>query len=201
MGLAVREYDSAEDFLAEIDTDSVGCIVADIRLRGMSGVELLERLGETSRRRPMVIITGYATTPTVVRAMRQGAVTVLDKPFDPNELWQSIREAIKEDRLGRAKHAQILDLKERFAQLTDQERTVLRLIVGGYINKQISKHLDVSVRTVESRRQQIFRKTGARNLGELMWHAMMLRAEGHDWISEQPEDPAESVESGNLPRN
>ncbi len=193
MGLLVREFDSAEDFLSEVDSESIGCIVADVRLRGISGVELLERLSETSRRRPMVVITGYATTPTVVRAMRNGAITVLDKPFDPNELWQAIREAIREDKLGRAKHAQIIDLKERFSQLTEQERIVLRLIVGGYINKQISKHLDVSVRTVESRRQQIFKKTGAKNLGELMWHAMMLKSEGYDWFSEE-EEPLDSLE-------
>lgn len=187
MGLRVQEYDSAEDFLKEVSTENVGCIVSDFRLRGMSGVELLEKLSETSRRRPMVIITGYATTPTVVRAMRNGAITVLDKPFDPNELWRAIREAIREDQLGRAKHAQILDLKERFSQLTEQERIVLQLIVSGNINKQISKHLDVSVRTVESRRQQIFRKTGAKNLGELMWHAMMLKSEGYDWFSQREE--------------
>ena len=146
----------------------------------------------------MVIITGFANTPTVVRAMRNGAVTVLDKPFDPDELWAAINEAIQQDQLGRAKRAQIHDLKERFDQLTDQERIVLRLIVGGYINKQISKHLDVSVRTVESRRQQIFKKTGAKNLGELMWHAMMLRSEGFGTFDEMeldPLDPSESSET------
>lgn len=200
MGLTVEEFDSAEEFLNAGPVESIGCIVADVRLRGMSGVELLEALSESGRKRPMVIITGYATTPTVVRAMRNGAVTVLDKPFDPNELWQAIREAIREDKLGRAKHIQILDLKERFSQLTDQERVVLRLIVSGYINKQISKYLDVSVRTVESRRQQIFRKTGAKNLGELMWHAMMLKSEGYDWFTEDTEKTADSGESARSPQ-
>ena len=194
MGLQAREFENAEEFLSAGMDDSIGCIVADVRLRGMSGVELLEAIADSGRRRPMVIITGYATTPTVVRAMRNGAVTVLDKPFDPNELWQSIREAIREDKLGRAKHHQIMDLKERFSQLTHQERIVLKLIVSGYINKQISKHLDVSVRTVESRRQQIFRKTGAKNLGELMWHAMMLRSEGFDWFTDDEELGENTVE-------
>lgn len=193
MGLAVEEYDGAEQFLADCDIDRPGCIVADVRLQGMSGVELLERLSEAGSKKPMVIISGYATTPTVVRAMRNGAVTVLDKPFDPNELWQAIREAIREDALGRVKNAQLADLRERFSQLTDQERIVLKLIVAGHINKQISKHLDVSVRTVESRRQQIFKKTGARNLGELMWHAMMLRAEGYGWLSEELEEPSNTA--------
>ena len=87
-----------------------------------------------------------------------------------------------------------MDLKERFSQLTHQERIVLKLIVSGYINKQISKHLDVSVRTVESRRQQIFRKTGAKNLGELMWHAMMLRSEGFDWFTDDEELGENTVE-------
>lgn len=192
MGLNAREFDSAEHFLEDYEITDAGCIVADIRLQGMSGVELLEELSTRGRKVPMVIVTGYANTSTVVRAMRSGAVTVLDKPFDPNELWEAIREAIREDGLSRAKATQIADLRERFAQLTDQERTVLRLIVQGYINKQISKHLDVSVRTVESRRQQIFKKTGARNLGELMWHAMMLRSEGVEWFTEMREEAPSS---------
>lgn len=86
MGLRTQGFESAEDFQERFDRDAVGCIVADIRLRGMSGVELLERLGEMGHKRPMVIITGFATTPTVVRAMRCGVVTVLDKPFDTNAL-------------------------------------------------------------------------------------------------------------------
>jgi len=185
MGLLVQEFASAEEFLAGFDKTAVGCIVADIRLRGMSGIELLERLGETDRRRPMVIITGYATTPKVVRAMSLGAVTVLDKPFDSNDLWEAIQVGIREDQLGRAKAIQIADLRERFSQLSQQERVVLHLIVKGYINKQISKYLAVSVRTIETRRQHIFSKTGARNLGELMWHAMMLKSEGYDWFTEE----------------
>lgn len=193
LGYRVEEFEKAEEFLSAGINDAVGCIVADLRLGGMSGVELLEFISESGRRRPMVIITGFASTPTVVRAMRNGAVTVLDKPFDPNQLCEAIREAVRADELGRAKHYQLMDLKERFAQLTTQERIVLKLIVSGYINKQISKHLDVSVRTVESRRQQIFRKTGAKNLGELMWHAMMLRSEGHDWFTEDAEQQLNSL--------
>lgn len=187
MGLRVQEFESAEDFLSGFDRQAIGCIVADIRLRGMSGVELLERLGETDRKRPMVIITGYATTPTVVRAMRNGAVTVLDKPFDTNALWEAIQEGIRADKLGRAQAIQLNDLRERFSKLSPQERLVLHLIVKGCINKQISRFLDVSVRTVESRRQQIFIKIGAKNLGELMWHAMMLKADGYEWLTEEEE--------------
>lgn len=193
LGFQVQEFEKAEEFLSAGLTDTVGCIVADIRLGGMSGVELLEAISDSGRRRPMVIITGFASTPTVVRAMRNGAITVLDKPFNPEELRDAIKEAVREDELGRAKHYQLMDLKERFAQLTTQERIVLKLIVSGYINKQISKQLDVSVRTVESRRQQIFRKTGAKNLGELMWHAMMLRSEGHDWFTEDAEQQLNSL--------
>lgn len=201
MGLLVEEFDNAEDFLRNYESEKPGCIVADVRLQGMSGVELLEKLSGAGGKKPMVIITGYATTPTVVRAMRNGAVTVLDKPFDPNELWQAIREAINEDEVGRLKGAQLVDLKERFSQLTEQERIVLRLIVKGHINKQISKYLDVSVRTVESRRQQIFKKTGAKNLGELMWHAMMLRTEGYDWLSTELEESPKAVEMPDVSGN
>lgn len=192
-GLAVKEFESAEEFLEDRD-DSIGCIVADIRLKGMSGVDLLEHLEAEGRRRPMVIITGFATTQAVVRAMQHGAVTVLDKPFHENELWEAISRGIDADKSDREKNAQILDLTKRFSELTDQERIVLRLIVGGYINKQISKHLDVSVRTVESRRQQIFKKTGAKNLGELMWQAMLLRAEGVDSFTDLDPETLDSSE-------
>ena len=195
MGLRTQAFESAEEFLQGYDRDAVGCIVADIRLRGMSGVELLERLGEKGRKRPMVIITGFATTPTVVRAMRNGAVTVLDKPFDTNALWEAIREGIREDEQGRAKAIHLNDLRERFSNLTQQERMVLQLMVDGYINKQISRLLDVSVRTVESRRQQIFLKSGAKNLGELMWHAMMLKADGYEWLTNEEENSLKAAES------
>ena len=180
IGLSVKEFESAEEFLEAADSSigTIGCIVADVRLRGISGVELLERLTAEGRARPMVVITGYATTETVVRAMQNGAMTVLDKPFRPQKLSKAISEAIRADQMGRTKRAQILDLQRRFSRLTDQERVVLQLIIGGASNKQISKHLDVSVRTVESRRQQIFKKTGSKNLGELMWHALWLRSSG-----------------------
>lgn len=195
MGLRTQEFESAEDFLESFDRDAVGCIVADIRLRGMSGVELLERLGETDRKRPMVIITGYATTPTVVRAMRHGAVTVLDKPFDTNALWEAIQAGIRADKLGRANALQLEDLRKRFGKLSSKERMVLHLIVKGYINKQISRLLKVSVRTVESRRQQIFAKSGAKNLGELMWYAMMLKADGYEWLTKEEEMTLKTVRS------
>ena len=198
MGLRTQAFESAEEFLQGYDRDAVGCIVADIRLRGMSGVELLERLGENGRKRPMVIITGFATTPTVVRAMRNGAVTVLDKPFDTNALWEAIREGIREDQQGRAKAIHLNDLRDRFSKLTKQERMVLQLMVNGYINKQISRFLDVSVRTVESRRQQIFLKSGAKNLGELMWHAMMLKADGYEWLTNEEENSLKSAKSHSI---
>lgn len=199
MGLRTQDFESAEDFLQGFDREAIGCIVADIRLRGMSGVELLEKLGSEGRKRPMVIITGFATTPTVVRAMRNGAVTVLDKPFDTNALWEAIQEGIRVDQQGRAQAIYLDDLRGRFSQLTLQERMVLRLMVKGYINKQISRFLDVSVRTVETRRQAIFQKSEANSLSELMWHVMMLKADGYEWLTDEEEDSLKAVESNPTP--
>ena len=178
------EYDNAERFLAELDPCQPGCIVSSIGLKGdINGIELLEQLAHRRCEIPSILIARYATTQTVVRAMKHGAVTVLDTPINENELILAIREAIQTDSLIRKRRAEVSELIARFSQLTDQERTVLRLIVEGNINKQISGQLDVSVRTVESRRQQIFRKTGALNLGQLIWQAMLLRTEGYDLFS------------------
>lgn len=194
MGLLVEEFERGEDFLNK-RRDEVGCIVADLRLQDIGGVELLEQLRAEGRLRPTVIITGYATTRTVVRAMQLGAITVLDKPFDAKELSSAIEQAIQEDKSQRAKMLQIDELKEKFSTLTNQERTVLKLIVDGHINKQISKHLDVSIRTVESRRQQIFRKTETKNLGELIWQTMLLRTEGYSSFTEGNIEPKKAEES------
>jgi FixJ family two-component response regulator len=198
MDLSIVEFENAEDFLRKFDTAWTGCIVADVGLDSLRGMEHLALLSQAGYGMPVVTITDCATTETVVRAMRSGAVTVLDKPLVTSDLRRAVTDALARDKLDRAKLAQIFDLKSRFSQLTEQERTVLRLIVSGYINKQISKHLDVSVRTIESRRQQIFKKTGARNLGELMWHAMLLRAEGYDWLSELEAPPEEASQTADL---
>ena len=179
--LNVREYDSAEAVISEIQETPegpVGCLVTEISLHGISGLELMEELKRQHRSVPAVIVTDHATTPDVVRAMQLGAITVLEKPFERNEFSEAVRTATERQQSLQAERREIEDLSGRFAQLTDQERTVLRLIVAGHINKQISKYLDVSVRTVESRRQQIFRKTGAKNLGELMWLAIKLKSAG-----------------------
>lgn len=184
LGLKTLEFKFAEDFLENFNRNAVGCVVADAPFCGMSGMELLKCLGKTDCKLPIVIITTDATIPAV-RAVRHGVVKVLNKPLDTHALGEAIQEGIRQDRLGRVKASELEDLRERFSRLTRQERMVLDLIVKGHINRNIARVLDISERTVESRRQQGFLKTGAKNLGELMWNAMMLKADGYEWFTEE----------------
>ena len=181
MGLPVDEYSCVEQFLGAYDQRQAGCLVLDYQLEGISGIELLEYFARSGRGIPTIMITGAATTEIVVRAMKSGALTVLAKPFRHKELLQAIQDALKADSTNRIKRNQIAELQSRFSRLTDQERTVLRLVIAGMTNKEIARDLDVSLRTIESRRQQIFKKTGANSVGQLIWNAMLLRVEGLDW--------------------
>lgn len=168
MGFAARVFDSAETFLEAYRGTESGCVVSDLRLRGISGLELLERLLAANAPIPVILVTAYAKTPITVRAMRRGAVNVLEKPLDEHQLWDAIREALSLDRMRRERHHEQIELQSRFDDLTQQERQVLKMLVGGLTNRQIASHLDVSTRTVEARRHNIFRKTRTSSVPDLV---------------------------------
>lgn len=168
MGVAAEAFASAEEFLASYTPDQGGCLVTDVRMLGMSGIELQEQLAERKFTLPVIVITAHANTQLTVRAMKQGAVTLLEKPCSDNDLWDAIREALERDAEQRQTAARRDELRQKFAELSPQEREVLDQIVAGKMNKVIARELDVSVRTVENRRHNIFKKLGADSVAELV---------------------------------
>ncbi len=168
MGLAVELFSSAEKFLEFYTGESLGCVVTDMRMLGMSGLELQERLCEMGSTLPVIILTAYATTPLAVRAMQSGAVTMLDKPYHEEELWNAIRKALALDAQRRAEQARCQEIRERLSTLTPSERIVLNLVVAGKANKVIAQRLEVSIRTVENRRRDVYKKMQAESAVELV---------------------------------
>ena len=166
-GLKVLEYESAEAFLANRNAGR-GCLLVELRLPGMSGLELQQKLQEAGRAVPTVFISAFGDVPTAVRAMQQGAVTFLEKSCDPADLWAGIELALKQGNRRQSSSESQEALRERFAQLTESEREVLARVVEGQPNKRIAAELDIGLRTVELRRSNIMRKTGANSFSELI---------------------------------
>jgi FixJ family two-component response regulator len=154
MQLRAEPLASAEEFLERYRSQP-GCIVADLRMHGLSGVELQEELRRRGIAIPVIVVTGHAHTAAVVRAMRNGAVTVLDKPFDEEELWQAIRLGLAQDGERRRRRDETAEVRQRLSNLTDKERDVLQMIVAGRPNKAMANALGASLRTVENRRREV----------------------------------------------
>lgn len=180
MGLHARSFASAEEFLEQYQEGLPGCVVADLRLPGMSGLELQDQLLRRKIPLPVIILTGYARTTTTVRAMQGGAVTVLDKPYADDDLWDAIRAALAREAAGHANHLRRQAIRERMSRLIPAERLVLDLLVGGSSNKQIAVELGVSLRTVENRRHDIFAKLQVATLVELVRAVMDADAAERD---------------------
>jgi FixJ family two-component response regulator len=168
VGLRVATYPSAEDFLQEYDPSWRGCLILDICMPGMSGLELQERLAEMPVRLPIVILTGQADVPMAVQAMRSGAVDVLGKPFSRQTLLDRVREAIDRDERDRSRQAERSSTIARISRLTPREREVMQLIVDGKHTKAIATELDLSPKTVESYRASLMVKMGAENVADLV---------------------------------
>lgn len=177
-GLPVETYDSARAFLAHYRPDRPGCLVLDLRMPGMSGIELQERLARQEMSLPVIIITGHGDVPTAVKAMRAGAVDLLEKPFDGEVLLKSIRKALERDARNRHDWALWSEAADRLAALTSREHEVLELIVAGKSNKETAAELDVSPKTIEAHRGHIMHKVGVRSLAELV-HLARLAATGN----------------------
>ncbi|HJN12604.1 MAG TPA: response regulator [Pirellulaceae bacterium] len=168
MGILARTFASAEDFLEVVSPQDYGCVVTDLRLEGMSGVDLKTQLNERGIALPTIVLTGYADVKIAVHAMQQGVVTLLEKPAGGIELSDVIRLALEQDEKRRAANEAQRDLRRRIQSLTEKERLVMDLIVAGLPNKTVARRLDVSLRTVESRRKAVFDKLGARSLALLV---------------------------------
>jgi len=175
MGVPAESFASAEEFLKDYDGHRPACLVTDVRMLGMSGLELQERLNELGITMSVVVLTAFASTHTTVRAMRNGALTLMEKPCDDDELWDAIRLGLSTDLLNWEADRKRSELQQRIDALTPKERQVLDCIVAGDANKVVARKLDVSVRTIENHRHKIFQKMAADSLAELV--RMALTAE------------------------
>jgi RNA polymerase sigma factor (sigma-70 family) len=174
VGLHVEVFASAQDFLRSKRPDVPACLVLDVRLRGLSGLDLQRRMAEVKIEVPIIFITGYGDIPMTVQAMKAGAVEFLTKPFRNQELLDAIQQALERDRTTREQRAKNDELYDRYDSLTPREREVMTLVVAGLLNKQIAGELGTSETTVKNHRHQIMEKMGADSVAELVKMAYKL---------------------------
>jgi RNA polymerase sigma factor (sigma-70 family) len=167
-GLCCETYSSARNFLDNYDPAQPGCIVLDVRMPGLSGLHLQALLIERKISTPVIIMTGFADVPMAVRAMRMGAVNFIEKPFDPEILLNTVKQAIARDADQRRNQARRNAVRERISRLTPREREVMDMIIEGKPNKAIAADLGLSQKTVEFHRKHIMQKTGAESVAELV---------------------------------
>ena len=174
MGVETEAFGSAEAFLQSYEGRRPACLVTDIRMLGMSGLELQEHLQQLGLSMSVIVLTAFATTPTTVRAMRNGALTLMEKPSNDEELWDAIGRGLENDRQNFELDLQKNALKVRLKTLTPKEYEVLQLMIAGDANKVIARKLDCSIRTIENHRQKVFHKMKADSLAELVRMAVAL---------------------------
>lgn len=181
VGLKAKTYESAQRFLEELNQDDFGCAVLDIRLPGMSGLDLQDRLNERGETMPTIIITGHADVPVAVRAMKAGAMDFVEKPFSNQMLLDRIRDALEADDAHRTTTQQVEQIEKRLSRLTPREREVMDLVVQGRLNKQIAADLGLSHKTIEVHRAHVMEKMEAETLADLVRMAVAVET-----ASQQP---------------
>jgi two-component system response regulator FixJ len=173
-GLQAKGYSSAESFLANLQSADTGCVVCDVRMPGLTGLQLLEKMAERKSTLPVIIITAFADVPTAVRAMQAGAVTFLEKPAAEGDLIAAIQQALNLEQAQQALRRQKSDVENKLTTLTPDEIAVMRKMLEGLPNKRIASDLDIGLRTVELRRSNIMKKMGAGSLAELVRLALLV---------------------------
>jgi len=169
----VETYESANEFLEAYEPGQSGCLVLDVAMPGMNGLELQRKLADEKIDLPVVFITAHANVQMAVGAMQAGAINFLEKPFHEQDLWESIRAALEMDQQNRHRRSRRYRAEERIAKLTPGEREVLNLIMDGKINKEIANLLQLSIRTVEDRRAKLMKKMEAHSIAELVQQVMV----------------------------
>jgi FixJ family two-component response regulator len=173
-GFDVRTYSSANVFLEEHDSSVAGCVIMDVAMPELTGLEVQERLAQRLANRMIVFLTAYGDIPAATQAMRRGAVHFLTKPVDEDVLLEAIGEALEKDRLTRRATAVRRSAQERFATLTPREREVMQLVVRGQLNKEIAGELGTVEKTIKVHRARVMTKMGARTVADLVRLALRL---------------------------
>lgn len=175
MGLRVESFHSAAEFLEDFDPQQPGCVILDIRMPGMSGLELQQHLNEMKASIPIVFVTGHGDVPMAVKAMKAGAVDFIQKPFRDQELIDRVHAALDEDREKREESAVVGEINTRIKALTSREFEVMGLVVEGKPNKEVAFDLGLSPRTVEIHRARVMHKMRAGSLADLVRMALRVR--------------------------
>jgi FixJ family two-component response regulator len=168
VGLQVELFGSAPEFLERPRPDVPSCMILDVRLPGISGLDFQRRLAEAKIHIPIIFITGHGDIPMTVRAMKAGAVEFLPKPFNDQDLLDAIHQALERDRVRRQQEAEIATLQERFESLTARERELLPWVISGLLNKQIAAEIGATEPTVKVHRSHLMRKMGAESIADLV---------------------------------
>ena len=168
VGMAVEDFASAEDFLDYAADGSVGCLILDVRMPGIGGLDLFQILGERGRNIPVVFVTGHGDVPMSVRAMKQGAIDFLQKPFNEQELLDAVGKALEEDRARSEVRQRVEAVEARIASLTPRELEVMKLIVEGYSNPEVGRILGAAENTIKIHRARVMKKMEAGSLPELV---------------------------------
>ena len=167
-GLVAETFDTAEAFLDAYKPGHRGCLVLDMKMPGMGGLQLQQRLTELQAHLPIIVVTGTADVPTAVSAMKFGAMDLMEKPFEPEELLTKVAKALRTDATWWATQSQKASIEDRKTQLSAREREVMTLVVDGRANKQIAMQLGISEKTVEVHRSRVMQKMQAGSVAELV---------------------------------
>jgi two-component system, LuxR family, response regulator FixJ len=174
VGLTARTFASAKEFLNQDLKGQAGCLILDVRMAGMSGLELQEKLLEDGFRMPVIVVTGHADVAMAVRAMKKGAVEFIEKPFNEQELLDHVHRAMARDEATRREMRELDLICERVAQLTPREKQVMQMVVGGLSNRLIASELGLSDKTIEVHRGRVMSKMGAASVAELVRQYMLF---------------------------
>ncbi|HEY3277660.1 MAG TPA: response regulator transcription factor [Syntrophorhabdaceae bacterium] len=168
MGFFVETFASAGEFMERGEFDRGGCIVLDVRMPGLSGLDLQDVLAGADYSMPIVFITGHGDISTSVRAMKKGAVDFLTKPFDDEDLLEAVKSALEKNKKVRQKQAEMREIRDRMEQLTPRQQEILRYVITGMLNKQIAYKLNISEKTVKVHRGNVMEKLGVGSIADLV---------------------------------